>query len=107
MSDENILAVGLVSAEIAEKLGWLAAYGAHVTLKTRLPRVGLSTLRAYVRLAHMLPEILGSLRGRIKSYKLDARILEWSERRISIFSDKNRRNKIYNKRYNGDVVLHM
>lgn len=66
--DENVLAVGLVSAEIAEKLGRRAAHGAQVTLETRLPRVPLSTLRAHVWLAHVLPEIVGLLRGR--TYKI-------------------------------------
>jgi len=38
MPDENILAAGYVSAEIAEKLGMSrTAYGAQVTLETRLP----------------------------------------------------------------------
>lgn len=77
MPDENILTVGLVTAEIAEKFGRRAAHGAQVTLETRLPRVPLSTFRAYVRLAHeVFPEIVGMLRGRAESYKLDVRILE-------------------------------
>lgn len=74
--DENILAARLVFAEIAEKLGRRAAYGAQMTLETRLPRVPLSAFRAYVRLAHVFSERVGLLRGR--TYKLDARILERS-----------------------------
>lgn len=83
--NENILAVGLVAAEIAEKLGRCTAYGAQVTLETRLPRVPLSAFRAYVRLAHVLPEIVGVLCGR--TYKLDATMLERSflKRRVSTF----------------------
>jgi len=97
MPEENILATGLVSTEIAEKHGRRAAYSAQVTLKTRFPRVALSTLRTYKgRLAHVLPEILGLLRGWTESYKLDGRILEWSKatfgRRIFMFSDKSWRN---------------
>lgn len=80
MPEENVLAAGLVSAEIAEEHGRRATYGAQVTLEARLPGIALSTLRAHKGgLAHVFPEILGLLRGRTESYKLDARILEWSE----------------------------
>lgn len=79
MSEENVFAAGLVSAEIAEEHGWCATYSAQVTLETRFPGVALSTLRAHKGgLAYVFPEILGLLR-QTESYKLDARILEWSE----------------------------
>lgn len=78
MPEENVLTTGLVSAEIAENHGWCATYGAQVTLKARFPRIALSTLwTCKGRFAYVFPEILGLLRGRIESYKLDARILEW------------------------------
>lgn len=98
MPEENILAVGLVSAEITEKHGRRAAYGAQVTLEARLPRVALSALRTYKDgLAHVLPDFLGLQRGWTESYKLDTRMLEWSkvtfDRRVRLaFSDKSRRN---------------
>ena len=80
MPEENVLTTGFVSAEIAENHGWCATYGAQVTLKARLPRIALSTLRTCKGgFAYVFPEILGLLRGRIESYKLDARILEWSK----------------------------
>lgn len=80
MPEENVLTTGLVSAKIAENHGWCATYGAQVTLEARLPRIALSTLRTCKGgFAYVFSKILGLLRGRIESYKLDARVLEWSK----------------------------
>lgn len=71
VSEENVLATTLVSAEVAEEHRWRAAHGAQVTLETRLPGVALAALRTHEEgFARVLREQIFGFGDRAEPYKI-------------------------------------
>lgn len=71
MSEENVLAATLVSAQVAEEHRRRPAHGAQVTVKTRLPGVTLAAFGAHEEgFARVLREEILGLGDRVEPYKI-------------------------------------